>query len=131
VDESLPLRGPSAERDRPHDPTDGEVRAHSTYVPSKGEDVLELDLGDGIVLFNGDSTLVHHLNPTAAIVWHLCTGEATVAELARDIAQEYDLDAFSTEAQVAGVIGELDALGLVIDSREDDQRKPTAAEGGR
>lgn len=86
------------------------------YVPSKCGDVLELDMGDGIILYNHDSSLVHHLNPSAGIVWHLCDGVASVGELARVITEEYRLSAGEILAQVTGLIAELDALGLVQDA---------------
>jgi len=88
------------------------------YRPVKSADVLELDMGDGLILYNHDSSLVHHLNPSAALVWQLCDGTATVGELARDIAAEYELEAVQVEEQVASVIAEFDALDLIRDSRK-------------
>ncbi len=87
------------------------------YVPRKCGDVLELDMGDGLILYNHDADLVHHMNPTAGIIWQLCDGEASVGQLAFEIADEYGLEHDQVQDQVAGLIGELDALGLVEDSR--------------
>lgn len=86
------------------------------YRPSKVAEVLELDMGDGLILYNHDSSLVHHLNPSAALVWQLCDGQATVGDLARDIAEEYELEGSEVEGQVASVIAEFDALDLVEDA---------------
>ncbi len=88
------------------------------YMPRRRPDVLELDMGDGFVLYNGDATLVHHLNPSAALVWRLCDGGATVAQLSREIAEEYRLEVARITGEVAGMIAELEALGLVDDARE-------------
>jgi pyrroloquinoline quinone biosynthesis protein D len=87
-----------------------------TYRPGKCAEVLELDMGDGLILYNHDSSLVHHLNPSAALVWQLCDGEATVDRLAAEIADEYTLDAREVLGQVSAVIAEFDALDLVEDS---------------
>jgi PqqD family protein of HPr-rel-A system len=87
------------------------------YRPAKGADVLELDMGDGLILFNHDSSLVHHLNPSAALVWQLCNGEASAGELAAEIAGEYGLGGDEVFQQVASVIAEFDALDLVEDRR--------------
>ena len=87
------------------------------YRPSKVAEVLELDMGDGLILYNHDSSLVHHLNPSAALVWQLCDGQATVGDLAKEIAEEYGLPGAEVEAQVAEVIAEFDALDLVKDDR--------------
>jgi hypothetical protein len=90
------------------------VPAH--YRPAKCADVLELDMGDGLILYNHDSSLVHHLNPSAALVWHLCDGEASVGDLAAEISAEYQLKQVEVREQVAAVIAEFDALDLVEDA---------------
>jgi PqqD family protein of HPr-rel-A system len=88
-----------------------------SYRPAKCAEVLELDMGDGLILYNHDSSLVHHLNPSAALVWHLCDGEGSVGRLAREIAEEYRLKPAEVLQQVSAVIAEFDALDLVEDSR--------------
>jgi PqqD family protein of HPr-rel-A system len=70
-------------------------------------------MGDGLILFDHGSNLVHHLNPSAGIVWHLADGSATVEELARDIARELGGDEQEVRYQVASLIAELEALGVV------------------
>lgn len=87
------------------------------YAPRRRPDVLELDMGDGAILYDDDTSLVHHLNPSATLIWHLCDGSGSAEELARDIAEEYGLDRRTVTGQVMAVIGELDALGLVEDGR--------------
>jgi PqqD family protein of HPr-rel-A system len=99
-----------------HEDGSAPMTVEREYRPSKVSEVLELDMGDGVILYNHDSSLVHHLNPSAALVWQLCDGQATVADLARDIAEEYHLEGSEVEAQVASVIAEFDALQLVEDS---------------
>jgi PqqD family protein of HPr-rel-A system len=85
------------------------------FRPGKAADVLELDMGDGVILYNHDSSLVHHLNPSAALLWKLCDGEATVKELAGEIAEEYGLEPDKVLEEISGVIAEFDALNLVED----------------
>jgi PqqD family protein of HPr-rel-A system len=85
------------------------------YLPGKAAEVLELDMGDGVILYNHDSSLVHHLNPSAALLWKLCDGEATVKELAGEIAEEYGLVPDVVLEEISGVIAEFDALDLVQD----------------
>ncbi|HEX2294707.1 MAG TPA: HPr-rel-A system PqqD family peptide chaperone [Actinomycetota bacterium] len=86
------------------------------YRPRKRADVLELDMGDGFILYNHDSSLVHHLNPTAAVVWQVLDGVATVEQLAREIADEYGLPVENVAMQITSLIAELDAMGLVEDA---------------
>jgi coenzyme PQQ synthesis protein D (PqqD) len=100
----------------------GPMMVPADYRPRKCADVLELDMGDGLILYNHDGDLVHHLNPSAGIIWQLCDGEATVGELAHDIAEEYRLDSETVTGQVAAVIAEFDTLALVDDARTIDLR---------
>lgn len=89
------------------------------YRPRKRSDVLELDMGDGFILYNHDSSLVHHLNPTAAVVWQVLDGEATVERLAAEIADEYRLPVENVQMQITSLVAELDAMGLVEDASSD------------
>ena len=94
----------------------GGDRIRDRYVPRKRDDVLALDMGDGVILYDHDASLVHHLNPSASIVWHLCDGDADGAELAAEISEEYGLDHEVVAGQVEDCIRELDALGLIHDA---------------
>jgi PqqD family protein of HPr-rel-A system len=85
------------------------------FRPDQAAEVLELDMGDGVILYNHDSSLVHHLNPSAALLWKLCDGDATVKELAGEIAEEYGLEPDKVLEEISGVIAEFDALNLVED----------------
>jgi pyrroloquinoline quinone biosynthesis protein D len=100
--------------------SDGGLTVPVGYRPEKAADVLELDMEDGFILFNHDSSLVHHLNPSAAIIWQLCDGSATISELAADVSAEFHVDEGETVKQLVSVIAELDALGLVKDGAADD-----------
>jgi PqqD family protein of HPr-rel-A system len=95
------------------------------YRPRKSLEVLELDMGDGVILYNHAADLVHHLNPSAAIVWQICDGEATIEHLAAEIAGEYGRDADEVQGQLTTLIAELETLGLVEDARTD---APTRAD---
>ena len=86
------------------------------YRPTRCADVLDLDMGDGLILYNHDGDLVHHLNASAGIIWRLCDGSASVLRLGTDIADTYTLDVDEVAAQVASVVAEFEALGLVEDA---------------
>ena len=92
-------------------------RVPLSYVPRQRSAVLEMDMGDGVVLYDDASSLVHHLSPSASIVWQLCQGEASVDELAADIADAYGLKSSEVEEQLTATIAEFDATGLVEDVR--------------
>lgn len=86
------------------------------YVPLRRADVLQLDMGDRLILYHRDLGLVHHLNASAAILWRRCDGTTSTLHLARDIAAHHGLDRAEVERQVASVIAEFDTLGLVDDA---------------
>jgi len=102
--------------DQPHE-RETSIIVPLDYTPRKCADVLELDMGDGIVLYNRESDLVHHLNPTAGIIWQLFTGEASVRTLAVEVSEECGLRLDHAQDQIRGLAAELDALGLVQDAR--------------
>lgn len=85
------------------------------FLPRRHSGVLELDMGDGLVLYNPASSLVHHLNPSAGVVWRLCDGAATVDDIALEIAEAYAVDRGEITAQVRTLVAQLDDLGLVGD----------------
>ncbi len=85
------------------------------YRPRRAAEVLELDMGDGVILYSHHSSLVHHLNPSAALLWRLCEGKATVKDLAGTIAEEYGLKPDVVLEEISSVIAEFDALDLIRD----------------
>ena len=101
---------------------DASKRVDASYLPRKRGDVLALDMGDGVILYNHDSSLVHHLNQSASLVWHLCDGDADGSQLAGEIAEEYGLDRAEVGAHVEDMIQELDALGLIEDAGLPEER---------
>jgi PqqD family protein of HPr-rel-A system len=104
-----------------HPASDGTVETLSVavdYAPRKRADVLELDMGDGVVLYDSESRLVHHLNPSASILWQLSDGEASVAQLAGEVSEELRLNPAEVRQQFLGLVAELDVLGLVEDAHE-------------
>jgi hypothetical protein len=101
-----------------HDDPGEKLSVELEYVPRKCSDVLELDMGDGVIIYSRESDLVHHLNFSAGLVWQLCEGNASVEELARDFAVAYRLELNKVRSELAVVVAEFDTLGLVTDSRE-------------
>jgi hypothetical protein len=88
----------------------------ASYTPRKRADVLELDMGDGVVLYDPGSRLVHHLNPSASLLWSLSDGDASVGQLALEVSEELQLEPSELHEQFVGLVAEMDALGLVSDS---------------
>lgn len=69
-----------------------------------------------MIIYDRDANLVHHLNPSAALVWRMCEGTSPVGELVRVIVDELGLSPHQVNAQVADLLEELHELGLTEDA---------------
>lgn len=81
----------------------------------RNEDIKTTLMPDGhVVLFNSKTEWAQVLNPMGALVWELCDGQTTEADMVAQIAQLLDLDdPVGLEKDIKSLIGELLGLGLV------------------
>lgn len=79
-------------------------------APADGLDVHEVD--DGLVVFDATTDRVHHLNPTASVVFALCDGTRTTGELAELVQSAWKLDAAPFDDVVA-CVAQLRAEGVL------------------
>jgi Coenzyme PQQ synthesis protein D (PqqD) len=56
------------------------------------------EVEDGLIVYEESTERVHHLNPTAAIVFQLCDGSRDATEIAWDVADLFGLDDSPTDA---------------------------------
>jgi PqqD family protein of HPr-rel-A system len=73
--------------------------------------VVELD-GEAVVYHERDGSL-HHLNPSATIVFGLCDGESTISAIAADLADAYAVPQEQMEPQVRSVVRQFRREGLL------------------
>jgi hypothetical protein len=92
----------------------------AAYTPRRRGDILEVDLGDGLIIYDRDANLVHRLNPSAAVVWRMCEGESSVDEMVRVIVDGLGSSPNEVNAQVTDLLRELDELGLTEDASSGD-----------
>lgn len=97
-------------------PTDSDDGDQFAYVPRRRGNLLEMDLGDGLIIYDRDRSLVHRLNPSAALVWRMCEGRSSVSELVQDIVKEVGSSHREVNAQVGELLRELSELGLTEDA---------------
>ena len=67
---------------------------------------------DGLVVYDPSSDMVHHLNPSAAVIFDLCDGTRDAEAIARILGEAYGLDAPPLEEATAG-LRELRERGLI------------------
>lgn len=78
--------------------------------PADGLDVHEVD--DGFVVFDASTDRVHYLNPTASVVFSLCDGTRTTAEVAELVRSAWDLEAPPAD-DVAACVAQLRDEGVL------------------
>jgi hypothetical protein len=56
---------------------------------AEGLDVSETE--DGLIIYQESSDRVHHLNPTASVIFALCDGTHSAQDIARLVAETFSL----------------------------------------
>ena len=72
--------------------------------PKVRDDLSVVELDGEAVIYDEQTADLHHLNPTATIVFGLCDGTATMAEIATDISDAFGVPAAEVETQVRGLV---------------------------
>ena len=68
--------------------------------------------GETLVLDRQESQ-IHQLNQTASYIWDRCDGKSTVAEIAKQLAEVFDIDSMTAPKDVATIIRQLQRLNLL------------------
>jgi hypothetical protein len=61
--------------------------------PVRKSDISIKDIGDETLLYNIDEEAIHILNPTAQLIWELCDGVHTVADIEQTIRTNFSVPA--------------------------------------
>jgi PqqD family protein of HPr-rel-A system len=80
--------------------------------PRQAESLEVNEAEDGLVVYDARQDQVHHLNPSAAVIFDLCDGSRSVDEIAAVLADLYGLDAPPVTETQAG-LDELATRGLI------------------
>lgn len=79
--------------------------------PNPAMEIIASD--EGFVVHDADGNVVHYLNQTAAIIYSLCDGHRSTADIARMLRDQFDLDA-PPEEDVARTLDDLEERGIVL-----------------
>lgn len=96
--------------------------------PRAKADLEVAEFDDGTVVYDASIDTLHHLNASAALVFSLCDGTATIAEMSDAIADVYDVPREEVEAQVRSLIKDLRKDGVLERARPQKQIAVVAAE---
>jgi hypothetical protein len=73
------------------------------HNPRRLESLEVNEAEDGLVIYDPAQDMVHHLNPSAAVIFDLCDGTRDPAEIARLLEEAYQLSAPPLEDAIAGL----------------------------
>jgi len=93
--------------------------------PRVREDLAVVEIDGEAVVYDERTNDIHHLNPTAAIVFSLCDGSATVKEFSADIASAFNAPLDEVDRQVRALVREFRKNGLF------EERAGTKPSSGR
>jgi len=106
------------------DRSDGSKRQIKPRRRSSDLEFVEID-GE-IVIYDETDDSIHHLNPTASMIWQACDGTATTRELALEFAKAAGLPQDQIERDITAAVRQLAGVGLM----EVPKRRKNAAAGG-
>jgi hypothetical protein len=90
-----------------------------TPNPIRSKDLEVDEAEDGLVVFDPHEDMVHHLNPTAAVIFDLCDGSRAPDAIAALLGELYELDGPALRDAQTG-LHELARRGLIRwDAHED------------
>lgn len=84
-------------------------------------DMVISEVAEEVIAYDRLNHHIHHLNKTSAVIWRLCDGTRTDAELARLAGNELDADV--DEATIRAALNQLSNAGLL------ERPLPTTANG--
>jgi hypothetical protein len=79
----------------------------------QAEEVIWRRIGDEIVVIKDDGLGLHILNPTAAIIWEMCSVENTVEQIVASLCKRFDVDPDEANTDVSEMLHKLADLGLL------------------
>ena len=71
--------------------------------PRKAASLEVNEAEDGLVVYDPQHDMVHHLNPSASLIFDLCDGTRDAEEIARVLAEAWKLQAPPTDEARAGL----------------------------
>jgi hypothetical protein len=80
--------------------------------PRKVDGLETHEVDDGLVVYQSATDRVHYLNPTASVVFELCTGEHSDAEIEGLVGAAWDLPE-PPRAEVQACLAQLREEGVV------------------
>jgi hypothetical protein len=85
--------------------------------PRARDDLTVVELDGEAVIYDEERHDLHHLHPTATIVFGLCDGTSTMKEMSVDIAEAFEVPVGEVEPEVRALIRRFRTSGLLSSGR--------------
>jgi Coenzyme PQQ synthesis protein D (PqqD) len=98
----------------------GLSRIMTDHNPRRLQSLEVNEAEDGLVIYDPARDMVHHLNPSAAIIFDLCDGTRNPEKIAHVLAEAYKLDTPPLEQIIAGLRDLADRELIRWDDQDED-----------
>lgn len=85
--------------------------------PQIRDDLTVVELEGEAVIYDEQGGDLHHLNPTATIVFRLCDGTSTMPEMAEDISDAFGVPVEDVEPQIRSTVRRFRKANLLRPAR--------------
>ena len=85
-----------------------------TNKPQRSPDAVYQTVGEAAIIINLNTGLHYSLNDTGTLFWELLDGQRTIADCARLIAAEYEVEAGVVENDLLELAAEFKREGLIF-----------------
>lgn len=85
-----------------------------TRKPVRTEGIVSRQLGDELLLYDSDESVIHVTNETAETIWQLCDGSHTISDMENHVREAFDVpERADVKADIAAIIKEFHDLGII------------------
>jgi hypothetical protein len=97
--------------------------------PKARDDLTVVELDGEAVIYDEETTELHHLNPTATIVFGLCDGTSTMKQMSIDVSEAFGVPLEEVEPQIRTLIRSFRKVRLLVPSVNGRHYVPDRTEG--
>jgi hypothetical protein len=84
------------------------------FVAAARPEVVQVEVDGEIVLYDDRAKVMHRLSPTAGQVWRCLDGSGSLAEIAGDLADVYQVDPAQVLSDVVATARQFGSAGLLV-----------------
>ena len=85
-----------------------------TDIPNHSPQATHQEVGEEAIIIDLNTGSYYSLNDTGTMFWQLIDGQRTIADCAKLIAEEYDVEAEVVEADLLELATEFKGEGLIV-----------------